>query len=181
VLTIRLIEEMMMASLQSPLDLCDRLGLHPTTEQRELMERFAEGENPMDVPYDMGDRPENAMALSVLWHMLLVPGCRTVVIAADKQLGGQVMGFLQEVTMKIDPALTAVCRWPRWSTLKIGHDAGYECRLVSNRPALVAGLHSEAMVALILGAGSADPAFCETREALEGALVGEKARIVRMW
>ena len=141
-----------MASLRSPEDLCDRLGLRPNEHQRELMHRFYEEEDPLELAEIPAQQTTNAVALAALWRLLRVQGSKCIVIAANRDLESRFLTFLREVTTTIDPALTSVCRWRGSKCLAIGDAAGHELRVVSNRPEWLQGLHDEAITFVILGA-----------------------------
>lgn len=180
-LTNSLIEEMMMASLRSPEELCHRLGLRPTLAQRELMSRFYEDEDPLQVTEVPSEQTTNAVALCALWRLLLVPGSRCIVIAANRDLEGRFLKFMQSITTTIDPALTSVCKWSSSKVLKIGDTAGYEMRFVSNRPEWLQGLPSEATTFVVLGARSSEPRFNDTMQVIDSYRGQEGARHIVMW
>lgn len=170
-----------MASLRSPEDLCDRLGLKPSEAQREVMQRFERDENPLQVLDSGGERLGLAVAIGILWRLLCNSGSKVLVIASNERLGGDFFGFLQQITTKIDPALNAVCRWKRWNTLKIGHDSGYECKMLRNVPALLQGRDFSGTTFVVLGAGGSDTAFVEMQMALEQVAASEGVRLIRVW
>lgn len=180
-LTNNLIEEMMMTSLRSPMDLCDRLGLRPTTEQLDLMERFYHDEQPLEVTEVPAQQTTNAVAVCALWRLLLIPGSSCIVIAANRDLQSRFMGFMHDITTTIDPALSSVCRWSGSKTLKIGDSAGYELRFMSNKPAWAQGIHGDAITYVILGARSSEPNFVETMRALDANRNDEGARHIVVW
>lgn len=180
-LTNSLIEEMMMASLRSPMDLSDRLGLRPSTYQLDLMQRFYDGVEPLEVTEIPAQRTTEALALCALWRLLRIEGSRVLVIAANRDLESRFMGFLHTVTTQIDPALTSVCRWPSNKVLKIGDAAGHELRFMSNQPSWVQGIHDPSLLTVVLGARSSEPRFIETMQALRAASVGENCRQIVMW
>jgi len=180
-LTNSLIEEMMMASLRSPEDLSERLGLRPSPYQLELMHRFYEGENPLEVVEIPSQRTTEALALCALWRLLRIEGSRVLVIAANRDLESRFMGFLHTVTTQIDPALASVCRWTSNKVLKIGDAAGYELRFMSNQPAWAAGIHDPSLLTVVLGARSSEPHFIETMQALSAVQMGENCRQIVMW
>lgn len=170
-----------MASLRSPDDLCERLGLRPNTHQRELMHRFYEGVEPLEVAEIPAQNTLNAVALAALWRLLRVEGSRVIVIAANRDLEGRFLGFLRDVTTSIDPALTSVCRWTGSKCLKIGDTAGYELRFMSNQPQWAAGIHDPSLLTVVLGARSSQPRFVETMEVLKSIQTGENSRQIIMW
>lgn len=180
-LTNSLIEEMMMASLRSPADLSERLGLRPSLYQLELMHRFYEGANPLEVTEIPAQRTTEALAMCALWRLLRVEGSRVLVIASNRDLESRFMGFLHTITTTIDPALTSVCRWSSSKCLRIGDAAGHELRFMSNNPAWAAGIHDPSLLTVVLGARSSDPRFCETLEVLRTIQTGENARQIVMW
>jgi len=180
-LTNSLIEEMMMASLRSPEDLSERLGLRPTTYQRELMSRFYDDEDPLQVTEVPAQRTTEALALSALWRLLLVPGSKCIVIAANRDLESRFMGFMYSVTTEIDPALTSVCRWSNGKTMRIGDAAGHELRFVSNKPGWLQGLHGDAITFVVLGARSSEPHFCDTMKVIDTYRGQEGVRHIIMW
>lgn len=180
-MTNSLIEEMMMASLRSPLDLCDRLGLRPTQYQGELLDQFYHGTEPLEVTDVPAQNTVNVAAVCALWRLLLIPGSKCVVIAASRDLQSRFMGFLHDLTTKIDPALSSVCRWSSNKTMKIGDAAGYELRFMSNNPAWAQGIHDEALTVVILGARSSEPRFNETREVLELLRGRDGTRFIVLW
>jgi len=180
-LTNSLIEEMMMASLRSPMDLSDRLGLRPTTYQLDLMQRFYNGVEPLEVTEIPAQRTTEALAVCALWRLLRIEGSRVIVIAANRDLESRFMGFLHAVTTQIDPALTSVCRWTSNKVLKIGDAAGHELRFMSNHPAWAQGVHDSSLLTVVLGARSSEPRFIETMKALRAASTGENCRQIVMW
>lgn len=180
-LTLRYIEEMMVNSLRTPLNLCDRLGLKPTERQYELLEQLADQPAQLDLELDEKNEVIRAASVYALWRTLAYQGARCTVIAANRELAGQFMGFMHLVTTEIDPALNSAVRWTRWNVMKIGPDAGHEVRLVPNQPACAAGRHSKTHTIVILGAGDADPAFVETLRALEAGNVGSGGSMLRLW
>ena len=180
-LTNSLIEEMMMASLRSPEDLSERLGLRPSTYQLELMQRFYEGADPLEVVEIPHLRTIEALALCALWRLLRVEGSRVLVISSSRDLESRFMSFLRTVTTQIDPALTSVCRWKNSKVLKIGDAAGHELRFMSNQPAWAVGIHDPSLLTVVLGARSSEPRFCETMEALKTVQIGPDTRQIVMW
>jgi hypothetical protein len=180
-LTNSLIEEMMMASLRSPMDLSDRLGLRPSTYQLDLMQRFYDGVEPLEVTEIPAQRTTEALALCALWRLLRIEGSRVLVIASNRDLESRFMGFLHTVTTQIDPALTSVCRWPSSKVLKIGDAAGHELRFMSNHPQWAAGIHDPSLLTVVLGARSSEPRFIETMQVLRSIQTGENCRQIIMW
>ena len=180
-LTIQKTQEEMMTSLRSPEDLAHRLGLRPTASQAELMHRFYEDEDPLQVTEVPSAQTTNAVALCALWRLLRVEGSKCIVIAANRDLEKRFMEFMRAVTTTIDPALTSVCKWVGSKTLKLGDQAGHELRMVSNRPEWLQGLHAEAVTFVILGARSSEPKFCATMEVVDSYRGQEGARHIVMW
>lgn len=179
-LTVAHAREMMVQSLRSPADLADRLGLTPTPNQLDILDRFAAGEEPMELTNERAEHTVRAVALCALWRLLLVPGSSCTVISSDEGLAAEFMGFLHNITTKIDPTLTSICKWPRWSHLEVGSVAGYELRLVSNVPGWL-GTPDGVATFVILGAASNDPDFTATREVVEGHVPAEDVRLISIW
>ena len=180
-LTNSLIEEMMMASLRSPMDLSDRLGLRPSAYQLDLMQRFYDGVEPLEVTEIQAQRTTEALAVCALWRLLRIEGSRCIVISSNRDLESRFMGFLYTVTTQIDPALTSVCRWTNNKVLKIGEAAGHELRFMSNTPAWAAGIHDPSLLTVVLGARSSEPRFVETMQVLRSIQTGENCRQIIMW
>lgn len=170
-----------MSSLRSPEDLSHRLGLRPTAAQAELMHRFYEDEDPLQVVEKPSEQTTNAVALCALWRLLRVEGSKCIVIAANRDLEGRFMKFMRDVTTTIDPALTSVCKWTSSKSMKLGDQAGHELRMVSNRPEWLQGLGGEATTFVILGARSSEPHFCATMEVIDTYRKQEGARHIVMW
>jgi hypothetical protein len=170
-----------MASLRSPADLCERLGMRPTTYQLDMLDRFYHSEQPLqqtDVP---AQHTVNAAAMCALWRTLLIPGSTTIVIASSRELESRFMGFLHEVTTKIDPALASTCRWDSNKVLKLGSEAGYELRFVKNDPRQLARVRADVVTWVILGARSSEPRFNEAREQVESTLDFDGHRHIIIW
>lgn len=179
-------KEMMVESLRSPADLSDRLGLQPSAAQFTLMERFQEGDEPLQLENLPDDENTmlRAVALCALWRLLLVPGSSCTVISSSADMGADFMDFLQDITTKIDPALTSICKWPRWNVLQIGTAAGYELRVVSNVESWLSEARSADGVTtfVILGAGAVDDlAFTEACKAIESHVGTEGVKLVTLW
>jgi len=170
-----------MTSLRSPEDLCVRLGLRPSGHQRELMHRFYEDEDPLEVEEIQAQQTMNAVALAALWRLLRVPGSKCIVISANRELEQRFLLFLREVTTMIDPALASVCLWRGSKCLSIGEASGHELRVVSNKPEWLQGLPDEAITFVILGARSSEPDFCETMRVIDTYRNLEGARHIVMW
>lgn len=180
-LTLAAVKEAMMASLRSPADLCDRLGLRPTEHQLEVLERFTLGDAIMDVRDEPAGEGLRASALCTLWRAIANPGSLSTVIGAQQKQVADFMDFLRSITEGIDPALSSVCSWPRWGTLCIGDDPGYRVQAVSNRPAfLCEALHGTIVV---LGAGSPEGTgqWVETLKTAEGFACADGVRLIRVW
>jgi hypothetical protein len=180
-LTNSLIQETMMESLRDPENLCARLGLRPNEHQSEVMSRFYEDEDPLQVTEMPLAQTSNALALCALWHSLIVPGARTIVIASNRDLARRFMGFLYEVTTAIDPALTSSCRWSNGKTLKFGPSEGHELRFVSNTPAWLQGLRGDTITFVVLGAGSSETRFAETLKVIDSYRGQAGMRHIIMW
>ena len=170
-----------MSSLRSPEDLSHRLGLRPTSDQAELMHRFYEDEDPLQVTEVPSQQTTNAVALCALWRLLRVEGSRCVVIAANRDLEKRFLEFMRAVTTTIDPALTSVCKWTSAKSLQVGDHAGHELRVVSNRPEWLQGLGGEAVTFVVLGARSSDTAFNEALQVVDTYRKAEGARHIIMW
>lgn len=169
-----------MPSLRSPEDLSERLGLRPTTYQRELMQRFYEDEDPLEVTEVPSQRTTEALAVAALWRLLREEGSKVVVIAANRDLESRFMGFVHQITTSIDPALSSVCRWTGNKAMKVGDSAGHELRFVSNRPEWLQGLCG-AITFVVLGARSDEPHFYETMKVVDSYRNREGARHIVMW
>lgn len=169
-----------MASLHSPADLAERLGMRPTPSQRELMERFYEDEDPLQVTEVPAQRTTEALALAALWRLLREDGSKCIVIAANRDLESRFMGFLHKITTEIDPALTSVCRWTNNKAMKVGDAAGHELRFVSNRPAFLQGLHGT-VTFVVLGARSSETRFMDTVKEVDKFRSMPGMRHIVMW
>lgn len=180
-LTTAHVKEMMVDSLHSPHDLADRLGLTPTGSQHEVLERFGGGEDPLMLVENIKDNTVKAVALCALWRMLNIPGSSCKIITSSKRMSSDFMTFLYEVTMKVDPALASVCRWPHWNVLQMGTDAGHEMRVISNKPKWVEKPPTGVTTLVILGAASSSLKFCATREVFERHADLEGVRLVSVW
>jgi hypothetical protein len=171
----------MMASLRSPQDLCERLGLRPTTYQQEILQRFYDDVDPINEKEIPAERTCNAAALCALWRLLLIPGSRCIVIAANRELESRFMGFMHQITTEIDPALTSMCKWANGKTMKVGDSEGYELRFVSNRPAYLQGIHDGTVTWVILGAKSSETKFCDTMQVVDTYRGREGHRHIVIW
>ena len=180
-LTNSLIEEMMMASLRSPEDLSERLGLRPTMYQRDLMDRFYNDEDPLQMKEIPAERTCNAAALCALWRLLLIPGSKCIVIAANRELESRFMGFLYQITTEIDPALTSTCNWSNGKVMQVGDAAGYELRFVPNRVQALAGIHADVVTWVVLGARSSETKFNDARQVVESNRGFEGHRHIIVW
>jgi len=180
-LTNSLTEDTMMASLRSPEDLSERLGLRPNSHQRELMHRFYEDEDPLQVAEKPSANTTNAVALCALWRLLRVEGSKCIVIASSRDLEKRFLDFMRGVTTTIDPALTSVTRWSGSRSMKLGNQPGSEMRMVSCRPEWLQGLGSEATTFIVLGARSSEPKFCETLAVVNSYRGDEGARHIVVW
>lgn len=179
-LTNSLIEEQMMTSLRSPEDLSHRLGLRPTESQAELMHRFYEDEDPLQVVEVPSQQTTNAVALCALWRLLRVEGSRCIVIAANRDLEGRFLKFVRDITTTIDPALTSVCKWTNGRTMRLGDHAGHELRMLSNIPEWLQGLHGPTTF-VVLGAKSSETKFCDTLKVVDTYRGQEGMRHIVMW
>jgi hypothetical protein len=180
-LTTQATKETMMASLRSPEDLAERLGLRHTGYQRELMSQFYNDVDPVQANEVPAQRTTEALALAALWRLLLIPGSACYVIAANRELESRFMGFMHRITTEIDPALTSMCNWGNGKHLKIGDAAGYELRFVSNKPAFLQGIHGDAVTWVILGAKSSDTLFGDTMKVVDSYRGLPGHRHIVMW
>lgn len=174
-------KEKAMASLHSPADLCERLGLHPTSAQLDLMQAFYEDVDPLQVEDDPTKQYSNTIAMIALWRQLRVKGSRTIVVSASRGLEVRFMQFLREITSRIDPALTSVCTWVNSRTLRFANEAGYELRCTSNRPAFLRGIKEDAVTWVVLGARSSEINFIETLEVVNSYRGREGHRHIILW
>lgn len=175
------LEEKMSANLRNPANLCERLGLDPTPEHLAVMDRFAEDEDPLVVAETEDGHLVRAVALCVLWRLLLTPGSCGRVISSNKKLAHEFFGFLYDVTTRIDPQLQQIAHWHGWRTVQFGNDDAYELRLVSNKPEWLADEPQVATTFVILGASSSEPEFCAAREAVEAHQRVEGVRTITVW
>lgn len=180
-LTTSLKKEKMMASLHSPADLCDRLGLRPTDAQLDLMQAFYEDVDPLQVTDVPAERTSNTIAMIALWRLLRIKGSRCIVVSATRELEARFMGFMHEVTTRIDPALTSVCKWTNSKTMRLGSEAGYELRAVSNRPAFLEGIQEDAVTWIVLGARSSETHFNDTLQVVNSYRGREGHRHIILW
>lgn len=180
-LTNSLIEELMMASLRSPEDLCLRLGLNPTLYQQEIMSRFYNDEDPLQMREIPAERTCNAAALCALWRLMLIPGSKCIVIAANRELESRFMGFMYQITTAIDPALSSTCTWTGAKVMRVSDTDGYELRFVSNRSRYLQGIHADAVTWVILGARSSETHFCDTMKVIDSYRGKEGHRHIIVW
>jgi hypothetical protein len=173
--------EAAMSSLRSPADLCDRLGMRPTTYQLDLLDRFYNDENPLQAKEIPAEHTSNAAAICALWRTMLTPGSKCVIIAANRELESRFMGFLYEVTTTIDPAMSSSCSWKGPKLLKFGTDAGWELRFVSNKPEQLAKVRGEVVTWVVLGARSSEPKFNDARKQVESNMDFDGHRHIIIW
>jgi hypothetical protein len=173
--------EAAMSSLRSPEFLCERLGMRPTTYQRDLMDKFYNDVNPLQTQEIPAEHTVNAAAICALWRTLLIPGSKTVVIAANRELEKRFMGFMHDITTTIDPAITSICSWSNGRHLKIGDAEGYELRFLPNDPKVLARVRGTAVTWVILGAKSSETKFNEARAQAESAMGFEGHRHIIIW
>lgn len=169
-----------MARLSGPADLASRLRLQPTEDQSKLMTRFMEGGRVLHSV--MSPELTRASAVCMLYRMLTKDGSRGLVLASNQQMAREFMGFLRVIS-ESDPAINSVCRWTRWSTLKISDSCGYECRVLQNISGGARGLKDDSMTTVVvLGAGMSDNhAFVENYTALDRTLRGEDTKFICLW
>lgn len=170
-----------MASLNSPMDLCDRLGLRPTPYQQAILQAFYEDVDPINEENIPAERTCNAAALCALWRLLLIEGSRIIVIAANRELESRFMGFMHDITTSIDPGLTAVCKWSNSKHMTVGDAAGHELRFVSNKPSFLQGIGDEAVTWVILGASSTQLKFGDMMKAVDAYRGREGHRHIVIW
>ena len=180
-LTNRATRETMMASLRSPEALCERLGLRPTEYQREIMHRFYEDEDPLQVSEVAAEHTVKAAAICALWRLLRVDRSKCIVIAANRELESHFMGFMYQITTEIDPALTSTCHWSNGKVMRVGNDPVHELRFVSNRPNYLLGINDDNITWVILGARSSERRFGDTMKVVDGYRKYEGHRHIVVW
>lgn len=168
-------------NLRSPSDLAERLGVNTHLPQQDIMTRFHEGENPVEVKKRAGTSTLHAAALSAFWRLLEIPGSMCVVIAAEDLHANLWIDYMQAITMSVDPGIANLCRWPRWNVLKVGSQAGYEMRLLRYRPEITETVLQTPVTWVILGASCAEPRFCAAREAVESTIGHDGHRHIIVW
>lgn len=180
-LTNSLIEELMMSSLRSPEDLCLRLGLNPSLYQREIMDRFYNDEDPLQMKDIPAERTCNAAALCALWRLMLIPGSKCIVIAANRELEARFMGFMYQITTEIDPALSSTCSWTGGRVMRVSGTDGYELRFVSNKSRYLRAVDDEAVTWVILGARSSETHFGDAMKVIDSYRGREGHRHIVVW
>jgi len=170
----------MEVSLESPLALCERLGLRPTIIQELMLKKLADQPSIFDTNVGNMFQGVKAVVVYALWRMLIHPDSRCTVISSNDRLAGRFTTFMRSVTMEVDPALASVCTWSGWNAMGIGNREG-GMRLTKNNPACVQGFHCPQHTVVILGAGSTDEAFVQTREALQLTLRMRGGSRVSVW
>jgi hypothetical protein len=170
-----------MSSLRSPEFLCERLGMRPTTYQRELMHKFYNDVNPLQTQEIPAEHTLNAAAICALWRALMIPGSQTIVIAANRELEKRFMGFVHDITTTVDPALTSSCAWVNGRHMNIGDTAGYWLRFLPNDPKVLARVRADVVTWVILGAKSSDTKFNDARRQAESNMDFEGHRHIIIW
>jgi len=177
--------------LASPTDLCRELNLEPTLAQLALMERLASSRGLADArlgwPDDKGD-VLRAAAMVVLWRVLRDQGVRGTVLAPAEawdrlrcgELGRLTMSYLGQ-TCHRHSALRDSLRWPEWNRLEAGSVAGWEVRLVPNKPFIAAEAARRSRIGLILDAGCGQSDFEASQKAFEDAFDLENGLLIRLW
>jgi hypothetical protein len=167
--------------MRSPLNLCEKLGLTPTSSQHELLTRLSECHETYDVAGDMNNEAARACAIFALWRVLSIPGSTGIVLVPTAARGSDFMLFMEAVTKRCNPELAAVSGFPRWNVLQLGGRTGWELRVMPNKAALVRERAPMAVVSLIFDARSSVPEFVEAVQALEERSTHEKNTLIRLW
>ena len=172
----------MQTSLGHPLDLAERLGLHPDRGQTEFLNQYASPDpHDMDLDRRIGEHPLQAVALGCLWTLLSEPGAHISVVSSDSDAATIFLEFLDRICKTIDPAVTSVCRWSKPTVLMVGAEAKGELRLhPTSNPAHVVGMSQRRSVLVVIGAGSSDIKFEETVANLKPALF-PTAKVIQLW
>ncbi len=167
--------------MRSPLNLCDELGLVPTSRQYDLLMRFAERPKVVELQDDGENEVMRAVGMMTLWRILDEQGSTALVIAPTPEMGANFMSFLDAVTQRRHPQLAQVTGFPRWNVLQFAGATAWEIRVVPNKPAIVREMAPKALVSVILGARSKDLEYVETCLALEQGSTHQRNTLVRVW
>ena len=170
-----------MSSLRNPEELSYRLGLEPFASQIDLMTRFYDDEDPLNVVEVPSAQTVNAVAMCCIWRMLRQSDSKAVVIAANRDLEKRFMSFTRRVTSQVDPAISSLCNWSEQGTMTVG-DTSLLPHLVSlgNQPELVKGFGGDTTF-VVLGAGSTALRFNATMAKVREYEGQSGARHIYMW
>lgn len=154
-------------ALQDPLSLCAQLDLRPTPRQREMLGVLQTNPTFYQAVGDERNEVARAACMYALWRILSVAGSRSLFLASDPKKGREVMEFLQAVTARVSRPLASVTGFPYWNVLRIANQPSWEIMLMENRAPIVAQRAPTALVSVVFGDRSSDPAFREAVAALE--------------
>jgi hypothetical protein len=178
-------------ALDGPAELCQELRLVPTRAQAALLEQLRLAEGVHDIGPGPAEHPgdaHRAVLVAVLWRVLLVPGSSAVLVGPsdgpDEPFGdfGRVsMSFLEHVTMKQDVGLAAMSRLARWNHLEFTGHPSWGIRYVPSLPGCVDPQVRMCSTAVVLGAGTPDPALREAEEALLPVADKPGGLLIRLW
>lgn len=170
-----------MDAVKTPLSLCDHLELKPTPRQREVLGILTTLPSFYEVVGDDRNEMTRAALVFALWRILTSPSSSGVILAAGKGADGKAMDFLAAVTQKINPQLADVTGFPQWNVLRIHGQPSWELRVLPNEANLVRERARGALVSVILGGKSSDPAFVEACDALGKACTNPKNTRIFVW
>lgn len=167
--------------LRDPLSLCDSLELRPTPRQREVLGVLATNPSFYQVVGDARNEMSRAAAMYALWRVLANQSSSGLVLASTQDEGAKIMAFLQQVTTKINPQLASVTGFPYWNVLRVGGQRSWEIHLLENRAPIVAQRAPGALLSVVVGDRSSDPAFREAVTALEQHSTHPKHTRIVVW
>lgn len=167
--------------MHTPLDLCDKLGLIPSSEQYDLLSILADCPRRFEASDNATHETTRAVAIIALWRTLLIPGARSIVLAPDDQTAVDFMDFLERVCKRCSPALAEVTSFPRWNVLQFSGQPGWEVRLMPNNAKFVAECAPQSLVSIMLSARSSSMAYVEACKALEQHSTHPKCMLLRVW
>jgi len=184
-------KEAAMRPVNTPLDLCGRLHLHPSHEQIETMLALTATDGVVNATLwsagEESDRGEalRAAAMVALWRALLVRASHVTVLApaeADSKAPGALarlfMAFLDEVCRTADERLAEMCRYPSWNRLIVLEGSIRAIPLLVNSATLAA---ENSLTGVILDAGNKEMAFQDAVQAFEGAFDSYHGLLIRLW
>lgn len=167
--------------LRDALSLCDSLELRPTPRQREVLGVLATCPAFYQTVGDARNEMSRAAAMFSLWRILSTQNSTGLFLAATHDEGAKIMDFLQQVTAKINPQLASVTGFPYWNVLRIGGQPSWELKMLENRAQIVAARAPGALLSVVFGDRSSDPAFREAVKALEEHSTHPKHTRIVVW